>query len=122
MTHRALVVPAAADQPCTVIEWERGGELLALLYGTIGCDTVDCFDVPIDGADLTAWVDGTGFYASHPIANLRFRRFAHALGHPLAQPIVGTVVLTEGADDDGETLGLRDELLADLQRALASPP
>lgn len=122
MTHRALVVPAAADQPCTVIEWEHGGELLGLLYGSIGCESIDSFRLHLDGDELTGWVDDVGWYVAEPKHNERIHTLAAGLGQPRRYPVMGTVVLTGGDDSIGDTVGLTSELLADLQRALASPP
>lgn len=119
MTHRALVVPAAVDQPCTTIQWERGGELLALLYSAIGCDTVDRFTVALDGAELAVWVDDVGWYVDQPVRNTRLHGLLAALGDHRRHPVMGTVVITEGATPEGDTQGLRDELLLDLRSAMA---
>jgi hypothetical protein len=115
---RALVVPADAQQPCTVIEWQADGELLALIYGAIGCDTIDSFRIPLDGADLTVWVNDVGWYVDHPVRNARLHQVLAGLGHDRLYPVMGTVVFTEGADEEGDTQGLRESLLLDLQAAM----
>lgn len=122
MTHRALVVPAAVDQPVSVIEWERPAELEALLFGTIGCEVLDSCEIPVDGAQLVVWFDDAAFYrAEVPQQNRRLYRFLESLG-ARAYETFGAVVLTGGLTPwhgTGTADGLHSGLLADLQAAMA---
>lgn len=117
---RGLVIPANPNQPTTVLDWDDDHELLPLLYGTIGCDTVELLPVPLDGADLSFWVDENGFYAAPIVQNPRATRMLANLGWRTQWNIVGTAVVTGGADGDGRTQGLSDELLGDLQAAITA--
>lgn len=121
MTHRALVIPADPAQPLDTIEWGHGRELLGLLYGWIGCETVDSFRFQAPGVVLTGWVDDSGWYAPQPLRNARLHALVADLGQPRLYPVMGTVVLTGDVDWAGNSVGLPDGLLPDLLRVLGQP-
>lgn len=122
MSRHALVIPAVDSEPIRTITWDEDDELLDLLYDAIACDTVEIAarNVEIDGApSFDVWCDEDGLLVDVPVVNRRINHFAEALGQPLA-PLVGTVVLTGCADEDGVTLGLDAELLAELEGAVGA--
>lgn len=122
MTHRALVVPAAVDEPVTVLEWERPAELEALLFGTLGCEVLDSFEIPVDGAQLVVWFDDAAFYRQPlPEGNRRLYRLLDGLG-ARAYETFGAVVLTGGLTPwhgHNTASGLVSVLLADLEVVMA---
>lgn len=118
VTDTAFVIPADPAEPCRTVTWTEDGELLALLRDVIRCEWVETVSVEIHGAGtLVGWVDEEGIFAAPRIENHRFNTFAANLGQP--RRVFGTVVLTGDADDEGATLGLHPELLADLAAAIA---
>lgn len=113
----AVVIPADPAQPISTVTWTGGG-LVSVLYTAIGCDTVECWPLPTPGKGVTAWADEEGAYRQ-PV-NDRAVRFHAELGE-LASAIYGTVVLTGSPAADGDTLGLSDQLAADLIRTIGGP-
>lgn len=61
---------------------------------------------------LTLWVNEEGKLDGLPVNEYATRLFVSAFG--AVDVIVGNAIITGGADDDGETLGLTDEQVADL--------
>lgn len=62
---------------------------------------------------LTLWVNEEGKMDGLPVNDYATRLFASAFGAGI-DIIVGNAIITGGADDDGETLGLTDKQIADL--------
>lgn len=123
----AFVIPPD-DRRCRTATWRRQGvtvqrhlwayddQLLALLYQVIGCDTVDTVPLYLEEHELIAWVDDNGLFADPVQPNPRASQLAQFLGRPCS--LVGTVVLTGGADDDGAPLGVPADVLAKLLATL----
>lgn len=61
---------------------------------------------------LTLWVNEEGKLDGLPVNEYATRLFVSAFG--AVDVIVGNAIVTGGADDDGETLGLTDKQIADL--------
>lgn len=68
---------------------------------------------------LTMWVNEEGKMCGLPVNEYATRLFVANFG-PF-DTIVGNAILTGGADDDGETLGLTDGQIADLVAELVVP-
>ena len=62
---------------------------------------------------LTLWVNENGKNDGLPVNDYATRLFASAFGEGI-DIIVGNAIVTGGADDEGETLGLTDEQIAEL--------
>jgi hypothetical protein len=62
---------------------------------------------------LTLWVNEEGKMDGLPVNDYATRLFASAFGAGI-DIIVGDAIVTGGADDEGETLGLTDEQVAEL--------
>lgn len=62
---------------------------------------------------LTLWVNEEGKMNGLPVNDYATRLFDSAFGSGI-DIIVGNAIITGGADDDGETLGLTDEQVAEL--------
>jgi hypothetical protein len=76
---------------------------------------VDGLIQPVDLSDsLTVWVNEEGLFRNDFDVNL----FATAIYHqafPTADnPLVGPAVFTGGSDDEGNTLGLSEQMIANL--------
>lgn len=106
MTHTAIVIPDDETQPIGEITWDADDDLLDLFYATIGCRYVETGPAigDAEGTRLYFWLDEEGKLERRPI-NPRATALAHALGWS-ADLLVGPVVLTGGADPEGNTLGL----------------
>jgi hypothetical protein len=105
IVRTGLVVPAGGDRPTRTVTW-TGDALLELLYGEIGCDTVDA----LQHDDLTVWVADDGWYREPRLP--RNRRIEKLLA--VDDPLLGAAVITGTADADGVTLGLDAAELARL--------
>jgi hypothetical protein len=62
---------------------------------------------------LTLWVNEEGKLDGLPVNEYATKLFASAFGSGI-DIIVGNAIVTGGADDEGETLGLTDEQVAEL--------
>lgn len=118
MPRIAYVFPADLSEPGRTFTWRHDGELLALLYGEIGCDTVACtpeFQTPF--GRVVMWCDDVALVREGgPLArNERAMALADASGG-YGATLAGTVVVTGGAYGDGETAGLNTELLDAIAR------
>ncbi|MEV7275291.1 DUF3846 domain-containing protein [Streptomyces bacillaris] len=90
-----------------IIEWPTDGHL-EILYRAIVCDRVDAVRI---SPKLTMWIDDEGLITEAPIN--RSATILYALHKEPHQHYVGNVVITGGADHEGETLGLtKDEIAA----------
>lgn len=107
----ARTITITADGTVTTNPWPAG--LLEHLYSEIACRSVEIVDL----GDVTVWYDDEGPYASAPVTNELITKLLGTYG-PLVSDIVGTVVLTGGADADGDTLPLDDNQAAELVRCL----
>ena len=82
-------------------------ERLTVMYSVIRCTTVDVVALT---SRMDMWIDDEGIYNHpvNPLATLLARRFGFTW-----QPYHGPVLITGGADADGDTVPLdRDKLLA----------
>lgn len=122
----AVVIPADPAQPARIEPWPAGdaGHLLAQLYRWMSCGTVDCARLPRApwperNADdhLTMWIDDEGLYAQPVVWNDRATVLAHAAGH-MTDGCAGTIVVSAGADEDGNSIGLPRELAEQLLAAM----
>jgi hypothetical protein len=104
VTGDFLVTPATLDPT----------DVLADLYRMIGCRTVDV--VALDD-DLDMWLDDEGAYTAAP--NAAATAIAQTFGF-VWQPYFGTVVITGGADKDGNTLPLTEAGLRLIQTLSAA--
>lgn len=120
----AVIVPPAG--PARIEPWPAGGDvghLLAQLYAWIGTRTVDSARLDLaPGEDgerhhLTAWIDDEGLFAQPVAWNDRATVLAHAAGH-FTDGLAGTVVLSGGVDDDGNSLGLPRDIADALLAAM----
>lgn len=94
-----------------------GGWVLEGLYGVIGCRCVDVVRlVPgVRGVDM--WLDDEGMFCG--VVNGPATGLARVFGFRW-QPYFGTVVVTGGADEAGDTVGLGDGDLALVRELLAT--
>lgn len=113
----SITVTAAGD--VRVNPWPS--DLLRHLYREIDCRTVEM--VVLDEG-LTAWCDDEGRFIDTPVTNELITKLCGTYG-PLVCDIVGTVVLTGGADDEDDTLPLTDlqagELVLRLEQLRDAP-
>lgn len=103
---KALVITSSAD--IKVIDFVVGDS-----YGTISSAVdglIECVALPSFGADL--WVNEEGKMISLPHNPLGSILWAKEYGH--TDFIVGDIIITGGADEEGETLGLSDEQLQQI--------
>ncbi|MFJ2060396.1 DUF3846 domain-containing protein [Streptomyces sp. NPDC087908] len=104
----ALLITPEAEVIPVDLPGDSGARLTAM-YSLMRCDQVDVVALT-DQVDM--WLDDNGFYTQpvNPVATLLARRFGRTY-----QDYHGPVLLTGGADDEGETLPLnRDKMLAIL--------
>jgi hypothetical protein len=105
-----LLTPEANIVPITLPV--DGDDRLKVMRAVIRCDLVDVVALT---SRLDMWLDDEGLY-NHPVNKLAT---ALAARHGFAwQPYHGPVLLTGGADDEGETLPLSVEQV----RALLTGP
>ncbi|MGH7922783.1 MAG: DUF3846 domain-containing protein [Candidatus Dormibacteraceae bacterium] len=97
------------------VELEPGpdGSHLNAMYGEIGCDLVDC--VGLRG-DLDLWLDDEGKLNQDWVVNPGASALLQSCGIP--DLVAGTALLTGGADEEGNTLGISDETAAQVERLL----
>jgi hypothetical protein len=82
---------------------------LTVMYSILRCSAVDCVR-PTSAIDM--WIDDEGLYNHEDEPNIYATAFLAQFGQ-VAQMIMGPVLLTGGADEEGDTLPLtRDQLLA----------
>ncbi|MCT1812634.1 DUF3846 domain-containing protein [Micrococcus luteus] len=107
---KALLIPTLTTDPVTITEAE-GLEALQKAVGG--------FVEPVPGEDFTAWVNEDGKVVGLPF-NPRADRFLHLAipDLPTWDCIVGPVIITGGADEDGEDTDITDELIAQVNKYL----
>lgn len=117
---RAIVLPAPLDEPHRIVTWSADGELLDLLHREIGCASIDKSpQLHTRHGSMAMWVDDVGLLAPEVEHNDRAIGIGRAVGWPVAD-LARTVVITGGAAPGGDTMGLSDELMAVIERALAA--
>ncbi|MFE6714042.1 DUF3846 domain-containing protein [Streptomyces sp. NPDC057695] len=102
-----LITPEAEVIPVNLPA--DSGDRLTFMYSLMRCNQVDVVALT-DQVDM--WLDDNGLYTQqvNPAATLLARRFGRTY-----QDYHGPVLLTGGADDEGETLPLdKDKMLAML--------
>ena len=119
-TATITVVRLDTEGNATRARWSPGpsGSLLEPLQAAVGGD----IDVVRLHPEMEMWVHDEGLYACdlNPVASA----VAAGMGF-VHQPYCGPVVFTGGADEDGNTLGLSDELaevLMELVERLKANP
>lgn len=112
---------SAAEQAVSVIDWPGDPDqhyaiLSDAVGGYIECVTMHLHDR--DGVDVIAsmWVNEEGKLDGLPHNELATRIFTSQF-HTLDR-IVGDVIITGGADEEGDALGLDDTLALDLATLL----
>lgn len=90
------------------VEFERGASY-DLLSGAVG-GYIECVSLS-DSVDM--WVNEEGKLIGLPFNEIGTRLWTAAYGP--TDVIVGDIILTGGADDEGETLGLSDRALDRLR-------
>ena len=100
---KALMIPTETDQLPTIVEVNGLADLQAAVEGYVE---------PVDGDDFTAWVNEEGKLKGMPF-NPRADRFLHLAipALPTWDCIVGPVIITGGADDDGDNTDISPELI-----------
>ncbi|MGI5131001.1 DUF3846 domain-containing protein [Pseudonocardia sp. CA-107938] len=100
-----MVVLGTNDEAPVIERMPTEQNLLQSLYDRIGCRTVDVVSLRINGTDVTAWVDDEGAFTQRERMNAQAMRLVATLGRP-GLMLFGTMVITGGADHDGNALGL----------------
>jgi len=85
------------------------------LYGVIGCRSVDVVRL---GDNMDMWLDDEGMLVGK--VNGPATRLARSYGF-VWQPYFGVVVVTGGADRDGNTVGLDETRAAEVRGLLTGP-
>ncbi|HZM65150.1 MAG TPA: DUF3846 domain-containing protein [Nakamurella sp.] len=102
---------------CTLVEvLLEAGRVLEGMYGAIGCRCVDVVRLD-DSMDM--WVDDEGMLVGE--VNRPATRLARSCGF-VWQPYFGVVVVTGGADRDGNTVSLAAAQMAEVRGLLTEPP
>lgn len=114
---RSFVLPPTG--PGHDAHWTVDGQLLALLYREIGCDSVDSVTVNSPAGLLSVWVDDMGLLTASPAYNDRVLAFCRAYGANLPA-LAGTVVFTGGPLPDGSTPGLTDDQVQLCERLVSA--
>ncbi len=86
---------------------------LHAMYREIDCRTVECIGLT---EDLDLWVDEEGKLKSEWEVNLGATALLRRRGIP--DLVAGNALLTGGADDEGNTLGISEGAAADVERFL----
>lgn len=97
-----------------VNEWPGRGQLLTHLYEQIGCQLVSKVDL---GNRLTMWCDEEAALVEQPSINPTATKLCRLYG-PLQSYLLGTVVLTGGADTEHRTSPLSVQAVAVLAKIL----
>ncbi|MET8502885.1 DUF3846 domain-containing protein [Streptomyces microflavus] len=102
----ALII--RSDGSFEVIDWPTAGTLQTLYTG-MGCTNVDALTL---SPRLTMWVDGEGLINGKPVN--RAATILYAIHREPHQHYHGDVIITGGADHQGDTLGLKDDEIVSL--------
>ena len=113
MSIKALRLSPDGDIRRIELEASPAGDHLHAMYRAIGCDLVDCVGL---GDDLDLWVDDEGKLKAEWEINLPASVLMQRSGVP--DVVAGTGLLTGGADDEGNTLGISDTTADDVERFL----
>lgn len=109
---RAITLSTSGE--VSVKEFEVGNSYDTISAGVGGW--IECVHLPsLGGMDM--WVNEEGKLNGLPRNLLATAIWTIEYG--VTDVIVGNVVFTGGVDDEGETLGLSDEQLAELQKLLS---
>ena len=109
----ALRLTSDGDLRRIDLEAGPGGDHLRAMYDQIGCDLVECVGLR-DGLDM--WVDEEGKLKDS--WNLNLAATAVLQRHGVPDLVAGTALLTGGADEEGNTLGISDEAADEVRRLL----
>ena len=107
---KALIV--RTDTTHEVVEFEVGNSY-NLIREAVG-GWIECVHIAPYGVDV--WLNAEGKLINLPYNLVGQRLWVSAYG--ATDVIVGDIVVTGGADEDGETLGLTDEQLNDIKTRL----
>lgn len=101
----------------SVVQRPTHQNTLQWLYGTIGCHTVDVVEL---GDGLSLWLDDEGLLTQAPRLNLPATALAASFGE-LRQGLYGPAVLLGGTNEDGDTLGLSEEMANGIVNRYGDP-
>lgn len=111
MTRRAIVVPPNVADPIRLVEWEHDHELLAILQRETGYEWVDSSpQIHYPAGTICMWVGDDSLLQDVVDHNDRAIGLCRACGYNVPD-VGGPAVFTGGADEEGETLSIPDELL-----------
>lgn len=113
MSINALRLTPDGDLCRVELEAGSDGDHLQSMYREIGCSLVECVGLR---DDLDLWVDEEGKLKDGWEPNLPAIGLLHH--HGRRDLVAGTALLTGGADEEGNTLGISDETAAEVQRLL----
>jgi hypothetical protein len=100
-----------ADQAGTVVLIENNDEFVG--YSTLSEAVGGLIEAVSLPSGLTLWVNEEGKLNGLPVNKIATDLFTREFGAQY-DIIVGNAILTGGADDEGETLGLTDEQIVEL--------
>ena len=102
--QKQKAVAINTDGAKSVVEFEFGNSYKTLNNAVGGY--IEC--VGLEGADM--WCNENGIAEGLPLNMVASAIYYEAF--KASNPILGNVIITGGADDEGETLGLTDEQVA----------
>ena len=100
--QKAVVINTDGEK--SVVEFEFANSYKTLSNAVGGY--IEC--VGLEGADM--WCNENGIAEGLPLNMVASAIYSEAFG--VSNPILGNVIITGGADEEGETLGLTDEQVA----------
>ncbi|MDR3080220.1 MAG: DUF3846 domain-containing protein [Streptomyces sp.] len=95
------------------LEASASGDHLHSMYREIGCDLVECVGLR---EDLDLWIDEEGKLKDGWEVNLAATALLQR--HGIHDLVAATALLTGGADEDGNTLGISDQTAGEVRRLL----
>ena len=104
---------ATANNDLDVVDFDES-KSYETIKEAIGGGTIQCITLRSLGVDM--WIDDNGKLIDDPQINA----FGSALwvdSYGMTDLIVGDIIITGGADDEGKTLGLTDEQVVSVLKA-----
>jgi len=97
--QKAVIITTDGDKSVVEFDFGKSYQLLSDAVGGM----IEC--VGLEGADL--WCNENGIAEGLPLNMIASAIYSDAFN--ASNPILGNVIITGGADEEGETLGLTDE-------------